>query len=100
MSKPFIKLNFFPRPPPSEIGFSAVAVLVVVDVVDVVVGAISVVAVPMYLYSTSFTEEVRPKSVGEYNSPCLIRDVKLDDLMDILLKSNNMSLNLRFFPQL
>ena len=43
--------------------------------------------------STSFTEEVRPKSVGEYNSPCLIRDVKLDDLMDILLKSNNVLKN-------
>jgi len=36
----------------------------------------------------SFTEEVRPCSEGEYISPCLTPDMPLNDLMDILLKSN------------
>ena len=36
----------------------------------------------------SFTEEVRPKSIGEYNSPYIIKDLKLDDLMGTLIKSN------------
>ena len=36
----------------------------------------------------SFTQEVRPKSVGEYQSPYQIKDVSLDSLMDTLLKSN------------
>ena len=36
----------------------------------------------------SFTEKVRPKSVGEYKSPYTIKDIPLSDLMDTLMKSN------------
>jgi len=35
-----------------------------------------------------FTENVRPKSVGKYNSPYLINEMPLDELMDVLLESN------------
>ena len=35
-----------------------------------------------------FTEEVRPKAVGEYNSPYSIKDLPLDSLMDTLIASN------------
>ena len=36
----------------------------------------------------SFNESVRPKSVGTYESPYKIKDIPLDHLMDVLLKSN------------
>jgi len=36
----------------------------------------------------SFTEEVRPKSVGEYMSPYELKDIPLSDLMDTLIESN------------
>ncbi len=36
----------------------------------------------------SFSENVRPKSTGEYNSPYEIKDQALDSLMDTLIKSN------------
>ena len=35
-----------------------------------------------------FTEDVRPKAVGEYNSPYAIKDVPLDSLMDTLISAN------------
>jgi len=35
-----------------------------------------------------FSENVRPKSTGEYNSPYKIKDQALDSLMDTLIKSN------------
>ena len=38
----------------------------------------------------SFTEEVRPKSVGEYQSPYKIKDIPLDSLMDTLVESNKL----------
>ena len=36
----------------------------------------------------SFTEEVRPKSVGEYISPYKLKDIPLSELMDTLIESN------------
>ena len=36
----------------------------------------------------SFTESVRPKSIGEYKSPYKIKDIPLKSLMDTLMKSN------------
>ena len=36
----------------------------------------------------SFTEEVRPKSIGSYSSQYELQDVSLDSLMDTLLLSN------------
>ncbi len=36
----------------------------------------------------SFTESVRPKSIGEYQSPYKIKDVSLSSLTDTLMKSN------------
>ena len=36
----------------------------------------------------SFTEDVRPKSVGEYISPYKTKDIPLNNLMDTLIKSN------------
>ena len=36
----------------------------------------------------SFSNSVRPKSIGEYNSPYKIKNLDLDQLMDILIKSN------------
>ena len=36
----------------------------------------------------SFSNSVRPKSIGEYNSPYKIKSLDLDQLMDILIKSN------------
>ena len=36
----------------------------------------------------SFTENVRPKSVGKYQSPYEIKNISLDSLTDTLLKSN------------
>ena len=35
-----------------------------------------------------FSENVRPKSVGQYKSPCLVNEMPLDDLMGILIESN------------
>ena len=35
-----------------------------------------------------FTEKVRPQSVGKYNSPYLINEMPLDELMDVLIESN------------
>ena len=37
---------------------------------------------------SEFTEEVRPKSVGEYMSPYELKDIPLSDLMDTLIESN------------
>ena len=36
----------------------------------------------------SFTENVRPKSTGEYKSPYKVKDIPLDSLMETLIKSN------------
>ena len=36
----------------------------------------------------SFSENVRPKSIGEYKSPYEIKEQALDSLMDTLIKSN------------
>ena len=36
----------------------------------------------------SYTQSVRPKAVGVYNSPYKIKNLDLDQLMDILVKSN------------
>ncbi len=36
----------------------------------------------------SFTEEVRPKSVGEYSSPMQLKEIPLSELMDTLIDSN------------
>ena len=36
----------------------------------------------------SFNESVRPKSVGSYQSPYKLKNMELEQLMDILMKSN------------
>ncbi len=38
----------------------------------------------------SYTQSVRPKAVGVYNSPYKIKNLNLDQLMDILVKSNKL----------
>ena len=38
----------------------------------------------------SYTQSVRPKAVGAYNSPYEIKNLNLDQLMDILVKSNKL----------
>jgi len=38
----------------------------------------------------SYTQSVRPKAVGVYNSPYEIKNLNLDQLMDILVKSNKL----------
>jgi len=35
-----------------------------------------------------FTEDVRPKTIGEYHSPYKIKNMELSNLMDLLIKSN------------
>jgi len=41
----------------------------------------------------SFTEDVRPKSVGEYQSPYILKDIPLGSLMNTLIESNKVLKN-------
>ena len=41
----------------------------------------------------SFSEEVRPKSVGEYQSPYVLKDITLGSKMDTLIESNKVLKN-------
>ena len=41
----------------------------------------------------TFNEEVRPKTTGEYHSPYEIKDMDLNDLMDVLVDSNKVLKN-------